>query len=349
MVKSNVSAPSRVRAADPFVKQLGHLDVAVVQHSFRRADARSATVSLCPTAGNAASLRSRVQLFDPPELKTAAQLQDAVLVWSRDKVNANYAPRFLHGVPQDLEVIAGNLIADMFRAGAVAGSLYEAPYHVLHDDEGSHRKLEVLEHLMDVGYVHSQNLEENHSTWLLDLQALSQCQLQLELASPRPAFAAPEGPPALTWTRLEHLCYLHNGGWQLQFLSNAEDKGAVLPINLNFRTSDDSNVYVYRGNLNQRYLTCLSFVHGNLRLHDQPDELRHFQTAAYYSHLLGLEQKPKPLPALADVSVAMFQEPQLEDQGLLAVEDGVVRPTDSAESVTRPGRARGRGSQACRC
>ena len=184
MVKSNVSAPSRVRAADPFVKQLGHLDVAVVQHSFRRADARSATVSLCPTAGNAASLRSRVQLFDPPELKTAAQLQDAVLVWSRDKVNANYAPRFLHGVPQDLEVIAGNLIADMFRAGAVAGSLYEAPYHVLHDDEGSHRKLEVLEHLMDVGYVHSQNLEENHSTWLLDLQA--QCQLQLELASPRP-------------------------------------------------------------------------------------------------------------------------------------------------------------------
>ena len=336
VVKANVSAQSRVRAADPFVKQLGHLDVAVVVHRLHRNDDRSPSVSLC--AGG--SFESRVQLFDPPKLKTVAELQDSVLAWSRSRVNASYSPKFLQALPEHLKVTAGNLIADMARAGAVAGSVYESAYHVTHDEEGSRHKLEVLERLMDVGFVHSQILEDDRSAWLVDMQALSQCQLQLELASPTPVFTQPAGLPALSWSRLEHLCYLHNGGWELQFLTNAEEKGAVLPINLNFRSSDDRIAYVYRGNLNQRYLACLSFVHGNQRLHGQPDELLHFQSVDYYSQLLGLEKKKtKPLPALADVSVEMFQAPQLEDQGFAALDDAVGSP-GSAEPVARPRRAR---------
>ena len=153
---------------------------------------------------------------------------------------------------------AGNLIADMSRAGAIEGSPYESPFHVIHDDDGSAEKLEILERLTDVGFAMAQFLDDTRSSWLLKAEALSHCCLALGLKSPQPVFAAPAGLPALTWARLEALCCLSNQGWQLQFLSSREEKGSMMPLKLTQRSSDDKVICVYRGDLKQHYLTCLS-------------------------------------------------------------------------------------------
>ena len=186
VVKTNVSSQIRVRSADPFMKQLGHFDVAIMVHSCSSPDFSSASVGLLP-AGDSSG-HARVRLFDPPKLQNISQVGDAVMSWTRSKVNATYLPRFLNGFPQHLELPAGNLIADMSRAGAIEGSPYESPFHVIHADDGSAEKLEILERLTDVGFAMAQFLDDTRSAWLLKAEALSHC-LALHLKSPQPVFA----------------------------------------------------------------------------------------------------------------------------------------------------------------
>ena len=73
MVKSDVSSQKRVRAADPFVRQLGHLDVAVVVQQPAAAHASSATVSLLPVGDE--SGRLRIRLLIPRSCNPLIKLQ----------------------------------------------------------------------------------------------------------------------------------------------------------------------------------------------------------------------------------------------------------------------------------
>ena len=300
-----------MRAADPFLKQLGHFDVAVVVHSCSSMDRNSATVSLLPSQNNAGP--ARICLFDPPKVQSPSQVQDAVVSWTRNKVNAKYMPKFLLGMPSHLEMAAGNLLADMSRMGAIQGSMCENPYHIFHDEAGAGEKLEVLERLMDVEFATPHSMHDGRSSWLLNMRALSQCSLQLDLKSPRPFFAVPEGQPALTWSRMEVLCYLQNAGWEWQFLQTPAEKREVVPLDLTCRVFDDNKIYIYRGALSHRYLTCLSFVHSAKSLHGEPLKLKHFETDSYYCQLLCLKTKKQQQLALEDseqIQPDMFRQVQ---------------------------------------
>ena len=318
------------------MKQLGHFYVAIMVHSCSSRDFSSASVSLLP-AGDSSG-HAQVRLFDPPKLQNISQVGDAVMSWTRSKVNATYLPRFLNGFPQHLELPAGNLIADMSRAGAIEGSPYESPFHVIHADDGSAEKLEILERLTDVGFAMAQFLDDTRSAWLLKAEALSHCCLALHLKSPQPVFAAPTGLPALTWTRLEGLCYLSNQGWQLQFLSSREEKGSMMPLKLTQRSSDDKVICVYRGDLKQHYVTCLSFVQAQKSLCGQPEELQHFQTATYYAQLLGLQTKKQQqltLPDSEEGHANMFFQAQETEDAFLALQDGQEQPAADLKRVRR--------------
>ena len=115
-----MAAQKRVKYADSFTRQLGHLDVAGCMHPASSRDdnaLRSTTVDLMPQR-NAAG-RVHIQLFDSPQVKTIAEAMDSVTVGSRAAVQTEYAQLFLPGFSDRLRPVAGAIISEMARAGAI--------------------------------------------------------------------------------------------------------------------------------------------------------------------------------------------------------------------------------------
>ena len=116
VVRANVAAHKRVKYADPFVKQLSHLDVVVSVHACHSSNTLiAAAVDLLPQTD--ASGRVGLQLFDSPQVETVAAAVDAIKVWKRDSILASYAPKFLPGFPDHIRSAAGALVSDMARHG----------------------------------------------------------------------------------------------------------------------------------------------------------------------------------------------------------------------------------------
>jgi len=276
-----------------------------------------------------------IQLFDSPQVKTIAEAMDSVTVWSRAAVQTEYAQLFLPGFSDHLRPVAGAIISEMARAGAIKDGPRETAYHLSHDfdlDGGVMQKLEAIEELQNVGLVHEVFCNDDQSAWLLDVAAVANCKPAMKLEDPRKVFSVPDGPPALTWTRMECLAYLHVNGWQMHMLSTADEKGAALPLDLTFRTSDDKMIYVYKGNLLQRYLHCLCYADAEIPFPGQVETIDHFGTHTYYGKILGLDvrrqQQSRPAIADADTKLAleavpadMFRNPQEVEPGTTASEE----------------------------
>ena len=180
MIKKNPSGLTRVKAADAFAKQLGRLDVVVALHS------------------------SHAQSGQP----TVAEARESVTLWRRGAVQAKYQPLFLPGFPDYITTHVGDLVLEMARVGAFAGSPVERPYHISHAEPGSNTRLDALERLQDVKLVEATFFQEDQSAWLLNMEALQHCKMQMRLESPKRAFSPIEGRPALSWSRMELLSYL---------------------------------------------------------------------------------------------------------------------------------------------
>ena len=106
----------------------------------------------------------------------------------------------------------------------------------------------------------------------------------------------------------------------------ADEKGAVLPLDLTFRRSDDKMICVFKGNLLQRYLHCLCYADAELPFPGNVETIDHFGTHTYFGKILGLEakrqQQSRPAiadadrnPALAAVPADMFRNPQEVEPG----------------------------------
>lgn len=79
-------------------------------------------------------------------------------------------------------------------------------YHLSHDfdhEGGVMQKLEAIEELQNAGLVHEVFCNDDQSAWLLDVAAVANCKPAMKLEDPRKVFSVPDGPPALTWTRME--------------------------------------------------------------------------------------------------------------------------------------------------
>ena len=177
MIKKNPSGLTRVKAADAFAKQLGHLDVVVALHSSHAQSGQpTASVDLLPERSAAGSLELR--LFDPPMVKTVAEARESVTLWRRGAVQAEYQPLFLPGFPDYITTHVGDLVLEMARVGAFAGSPVERPYHISHAEPGSNTRLDALERLQDVKLVEATFFQEDQSAWLLNLEALQHCKVQ---------------------------------------------------------------------------------------------------------------------------------------------------------------------------
>ena len=319
MIKKNPSGLTRVKAADAFAKQLGHLDVVVALHSSHAQSGQpTASVDLLPERSAAGSLELR--LFDPPMVKTVAEARESVTLWRRGAVQAEYQPLFLPGFPDYITTHVGDLVLEMARVGAFAGSPVERPYHISHAEPGSNTRLDALERLQDVKLVEATFFQEDQSAWLLNMEALQHCKMQMRLESPKPAFSPPEGRPALSWSRMELLSYLDLRGWECHYLAGPDEQGSVLNLDLGFRRSDDKCIYIVQGRLLHHYLCCLSFIDAALplRLQDGATEFRHFESEPYYARLLGVHKSQKQqLCALADqdapagLPASAFQIPQV--------------------------------------
>ena len=318
VVKRNPSAQTRVRAADALAKQLSHLDVCVAVHSMVAVSADIASVSLLPQRQTSSSLD--IVLFDPPRVQSIPDAMKAVIEWTETQVDTQYVPKGLPPLPDYLQQEASTLVSRMARMQAIVGSPHETTLVIVHSDEGAKSQLEVLERFLDYGFVKSEFLRDDSSGWLLRNDALSHLSLQLQLRKPEPVFSRPDGPPAVTWSRMQLLCFLHSEGWECHFLCDKEDKNAVLPLYLSFRTSDDKCIYIFKGTLHRHYLTVLAFADAVLRLcHDGSEEpkILHFQPVAYYDSLLGSDvaKRKKTRHALQDaaaVAANAFQRPELD-------------------------------------
>ncbi|CAE7909467.1 retm [Symbiodinium microadriaticum] len=296
--------------------QIGHLDVAVVVHEAQPGrSCDDAIVGLLPQRTATGGLA--VRLFDPPALDSIEGAELCVKQWNPGQTRAEYAPRFLPNFPDYIRRPAGELVHRMARMGAVDGSVRENPMHLAHDEDGVHEQLDALERLQEAGLAKSIFCNAAQSAWLLQFEALQHCQLQLNLQGPQLVFSAPQGSPALTWTRMELLSFLNRQGWCWNFLTDDPDaRGAVVPLDLTFRVSDDKQIYILKGALSQRYLCCLAFVEAGLPLPGEPQSIEHFQKDAYYGNLLGIAPRDRRHPALplkdtaAAVPMAAFQLPQ---------------------------------------
>ncbi|CAE7828390.1 unnamed protein product, partial [Symbiodinium necroappetens] len=322
VVKRNPSAQHRVRAADALAKQLSHLDVCVAVHSTVTASADDASVSLLPQRQTSGSMD--LLLFDPPRVQSIPEAMEGVTEWTETQVDTRYVPKGLPLLPEYLQQEASTLVSHMARMQAIVGSPRETALVIVHSDEGAKPQLAVLERFLDYGLVQSEFLRDDSSGWLLSKDALSHLSLQLQLRKPEPVFSRPGGPPALTWSRMQLLCFLHSEGWECHFLTDKEDKNSVLPLDLSFRTSDDKCIYVLQGTLHRRYLTVLAFADAGLRLCTDDSEepkILHFEPLAYYDKLLGLDvaTQKKTRHALQDagaVPANAFQRPEVDSNPL---------------------------------
>ena len=314
VVKKNPAGLRRVKAGDAYAKQMGHLDVAVaVRVSQPGGTLQSALVDLLPERGPDGRLGLR--FFDAPKVTSIAEATQCVSLWTQGSTGAQFSPKFLPGFPEYVRGPAGELVSHMARMGAISGSMNEHAMHISHDEEGAASNLESLECLQNAGLATATFCDSNQSAWLLSAEALQHCHLSMRLSSPVSVFAVPDGQPALSWTRMELLSYLDRQHWRCNFLSDDPDaRGAVVPLDLTFRTSDDKNVYVLKGKLLHRYLCCLAYADAELPLPGQPEEIRHFENDTYYGKILGLDAcagtKPLPLTDGAAVPRAAFAEPQ---------------------------------------
>ena len=306
-----------MRSADPLAKQLSHLDVSVAVHRVMqhdKADPDTAFLSLLPERDLFGNLD--ICLFDPPRVETIPQAKEAVKQWTEKNVKASFSPEGLPGLPQYLQDDASALLSEMARVGAVAGSARQTSLCLSHDEHGVVAKLEVLERLQDMHLAQAEYVRENSSAWLLSQDALSHVSLCLGVQKPLPMFATPSGQPSVEWSRMDHLCYLHDKGWACHFIATADERGAVVPLDLNNRVSDDKNVYVFKGVLPKHYLCCLAFVDAGLQLHHSPDTIQHCQPVGYYARFLGLESKRRrEAPALQDAEAVprnLFQVPEVD-------------------------------------
>eukprot|EP00439_Symbiodinium_sp_Y106_P078371 s2740_g17.t1 len=325
VVKSNITGYKRVKAGDPFSQQLGHWDVAVAVHSSTSENTlREASVSLLPERTSAGRLD--IRLFDPPIVSTVTEASHAVTAWRHTKVKADFAPMFLPGFPDYLRDTAGQLVSEMARMGAIAGNSRDSALYLSHAEDGVRSKLDAIERLETAGLVDRCFCSEDQSAWLLNLEALQHCTLRLSLDSPRPLFTEPAGLPALTWSRMECLCFLHKHSWDWKFLHDKDEKGSVLPINLAFRVSDDKVIYIFRGVLRQRYLCCLAHVEAGVPLPggDDVDTICHFESDGYYGQLLGLD-------------VLRKQQQEALMDGPAVPPEAFQRPQDSVEDEILPG------------
>ena len=312
VVRANVAARKRVKYADPFVKQLSHPDVVVSVHACHSSNTLiAAAVDLLPQTD--ASGRVGLQLFDSPQVETVAAAVDAIKVWKRDSILASYAPKFLPGFPDHIRSAAGALVSDMARHGAIKDTERESAYHFAHAEDGVRVKLEAIEHLQDAGLIQEVFCNDDHSAWLLDKSALAHCNLQLSLHLPRLLNAVGDQSPALTWTRMECISYLHNKGWDMRVLSDKADTLCVADLDLASHGSDDfeKHFYMFKGTLLQRYLCCLCYADAQIPLPARPQRIQHFQTHKYYGQLLGLEDKQRRqrnLPAISAGDAAVPPE-----------------------------------------
>ena len=169
--------------------------------------------------------------------------------------------------------------------------------------------------------VRAQHLCEESSAWLLTPDVLSHMSLQMSLRKPVPVLVK-DGAALL----------LVANGWACQFLTTNDEKGAVVPLDLNFRVSDDKNICVWRGGLPKNYLRCLAYVEAGLELKHRPEELKHFAPLSYYSQLLGLDSKRNRRQAQAALQDAggvpanLFQVPQIEPSVADEFEPALLEP-----------------------